>query len=371
MGQDPIYVTRPYLPPLAELIPMLEEIWESRILTNHGPFHQRLEDALAASLNVAHVSLMANGMAALEAAIAAADIRGEVITTPFSFVATTHAIQRAGLTPVFADIRRGDLNIDPRCIEAMITDRTSAIVAVHCYGNPCAIDEIERIAAEHQLKVIYDAAHAFGARWRGDSLASFGDLSILSFHATKLFNTFEGGAVVAKSPLDQQQVAQLRNFGIIDEVTVAVAGTNAKMSEFNAALGLLQLQYADSVIAARAKVDQRYRDAFATIEGIEPLAILPGTNPNHAYFPVLVTEDFPVARDQLYEAMKAKGVYGRRYFYPLIAGLPMYRDLPSADLTRLPVAVRAAKQILCLPIYPDLEPGDQDRVIEAIRDMSS
>jgi dTDP-4-amino-4,6-dideoxygalactose transaminase len=366
VSDGPIYVTRPHLPPLAEFLPMLEEMWESRVLTNNGPFHERLQEALRDYLEVANLSLTANGMIALETAIEAADLHGEVITTPFSFVATTHAIQRAGLTPVFVDIRADDLNIDPSRIEAAITDRTSAIVAVHCYGNACAVDALDEIAERRGLKLIYDAAHAFGVRLNGRSLLSFGDLSILSFHATKMFSTFEGGAVVTRSSDDKRQVDRLRNFGILDEVTVAIAGRNGKMSEFNAALGLLQLKYVEQVRSARAAVSQRYRQALADLAGVEPLPIPDGVEPNHSYFPVLVTEEFPKSRDELYESLKARGIYGRRYFYPLLASLPMYRDLPSADPQNLPIGVRAAEQILCLPIYPDLRQDEQDRVIAAL-----
>lgn len=370
-GGDPIYVTRPYLPPLAEFLPLLAEIWDRRILTNQGPFHEQLQDALRKHLEVAHISLVANGTIALEIAIEAAGLAGEVITTPFSFVATAHAIKRAGLTPVFVDVRPDDLNIDPARIEAAITERTSAIVAVHCYGNPCAVAEIEAIARRHRLTVIYDAAHAFGVQYRGRSLLSWGDYATLSFHATKMFNTFEGGAIVTSRAADQQSVERLRNFGILDEVTVAVAGGNGKMSEFSAALGLLQLRHVEKVRSARAAVDRRYREALSGMRGIEPLAVPEGTEPNYSYFPILVREEFPCRRDAVYEALKARGIHGRRYFYPLLAHLPMYRDLPSASEGSLQVAARAAEQVLCLPIYPDLGEEDQMRIISVLKQLGN
>jgi len=323
MSNGPIYVTRPSLPPLAELMPLLEEMWDSRILTNNGPFHQKLEAALTAFLKVDHLSLVSNGMLALEAAIDAGELSGEVVTTPYSFVATTHAVRRAGLQPVFADIRPDSLNIDPDAVEAAITDRTSAIVAVHCYGNPCDVDALQAIAERRGLKLVYDAAHAFGVRRDGQSLLNYGDFSILSFHATKVFNTFEGGAVIAANEAAKAAVDSLRNFGIASETSIPNTGGNAKMSEFNAALGLLQLDRFAEARAARSQVDARYRDALADIAGIEPLAIPDGVEPNFSYFPVLVGADYPLARDALYEGLKAENIFARRYFYPLLSSLPV------------------------------------------------
>lgn len=366
MTNGPIYVTRPSLPPLDALLPLLERIWDSRILTNQGPFHQQLETALAAFLGVEHLSLMANGMLALEAAIDAAGVSGEIITTPYSFVATTHAVRRASLEPVFVDVRPSDLNIDPDAVEAAITDRTSAIVAVHCYGNPCDTKRLQEIAGRHGLKLIFDAAHAFGVRRDGRSILGEGDFSTLSFHATKAFNTFEGGAVIAGNSAGKAAIDSARNFGIADEVRIPAVGSNAKMSEFNAALGLLQLERFEADREARGRVDERYRRLLPEIAGIEPLAIPPGVEPNFSYFPVLVTEAYRCSRDELYEALKSDGIYARRYFYPLLATLPMYRDLPSAKPAKLPVATRAAEQILCLPLYPDLGEADQDRVIAVL-----
>jgi dTDP-4-amino-4,6-dideoxygalactose transaminase len=367
MSAEPLYVTRPYLPPLEEFLPLLAEIWDSRILTNNGPFHQRFERELCEQLGVDNVSLVTNGMLALSAVIEAAGVGGEVITTPYSFVATTHAVRMGSLEPVFVDIRRSDLNIDPDLIEAAITPRTSAIVAVHCYGNPCDVEAIEAIAARHGLKIIYDAAHAFGVRRRGRSILSYGDFATLSFHATKAFNTFEGGAVIAGSAAGKQAVDNFRNFGIVDEVSISSIGTNAKMSEFNAALGVVQLRHFEQVRAARKRVDGLYRDALADVAGIECLPIPDGVEPNFSYFPVFVTPDFPVDRDTLYERLKAEGIYARRYFYPLLSSLPMYGELPSAAPGNLPVATLAAGQILCLPIFPDLSDPDLDRILSVIR----
>ena len=363
---DPIFVTRPFLPPLDELIPLLERIWDRKIVTNNGPFHEELQRELERFLEVEHVSLTANGMLALEAAIEAAGVSGEVITTPYSFVATSHAVRRAGLTPVFADVRAENLNIDPQSVDALVNERTTAIVAVHCYGNPCEVEVLEAIAGRHGLALIYDAAHAFGVRYRGRSLVSWGDYAALSFHGTKMFNTFEGGAVVTRTPQSQHSVNLARNFGITSEVTVPGIGTNAKMSEFNAALGLLQLQHLGEALDARRSIDQRYREALNGIDGIDPLPLPADAEPNFSYFPVLVTESFSLSRDALYEALKAQEIYSRRYFYPLLSTLPMYRDLPSASPGKLPIATRAAEQILCLPIYPDLAQADQDRVIGAL-----
>lgn len=364
--REPIYVNRPYLPPLAEFLPALERIWSTRVLTNNGPFHAEFEARLAALFDSEHVSLTANGMLALTAAIDAAGLEGEVVTTPYSFVATTHAVRLGRLEPVFVDIRPDDLNIDADLIEAAITPRTAAIVSVHCYGNPCRVERIEEIARRHGLAVIYDAAHAFGVRYRGRSLLAWGDHAVLSFHATKVFNTFEGGAVVSRAAAGKRAVDSVKNFGIASEVEIPAVGTNAKMSEFNAALGLVQLDHFPAVREARGRVDARYRAALAEVAGVDPLAVPDGVEPNYSYFPVLVGEEYRESRDALYERLKAHGIFSRRYFFPLLSGLPMYRDLPSAAPNRLPVATRAAERILCLPIFPDLGEADQDRIIDLI-----
>lgn len=363
---DPIYVTRPYLPPLAEFLPLLETIWERRILTNSGPLHQDLEARLASFLEVPCVSLTSNGALALTVAMEAAKLEGEIVTTPYSFVATTHSVVLEKLTPVFADVRPGDLNIDPAAIEAAITPRTSAILGVHCYGNPCDVAAIEAIARRHGLTVIYDAAHAFGVRLNGQSVFVHGDYSCISFHATKAFNTFEGGAVTTSSAAAKLAVDRQKNFGIADEETIPTVGTNAKMSELNAAMGLIQLKHFAHVRHERARVDQLYRAGLAGTEGITPLEIPMGVESNYSYFPLLVGKDFPLSRDGLYEHLKSQGIYSRRYFFPLISNLPMYRTMPSADPGNLPVANDAAARILCLPIYPDLEDAQVERILDAI-----
>ena len=347
-------------------MPLLRNIWDSRILTNGGPYHRKLEAALSNLFDQRAVSLVANGMLALTVATEAAAIDGEVITTPYSFVATSHAVKMGHMTPVFVDICPHDLNIDPDRIEAAITPRTRAIVAVHCYGNPCAVDRIEDIARRHDLTVIYDAAHAFGARINGRSLLSFGDYATLSFHATKVFHTFEGGAIVTGSAKSKAQVDVLKNFGIVSETSIPAVGGNAKMSEFNAALGLLQLEHFAEVVRCRGVIDARYRAALDDVKGIHCLDIPVGMEPNYSYFPLLVGADYGESRDALYERLKTHDIYSRRYFYPLLSSLDMYRDLPSAAPSNLPVATQAANEVLCLPIYPDLAPVDQDRIIAAI-----
>jgi dTDP-4-amino-4,6-dideoxygalactose transaminase len=362
----PIYMSRPFLPDLAEMLPLLQDIWDRRVLTNGGPYHQKLEAALGQAFDGRQVSLVSNGMLALTVAIDAAGLEGEVITTPYSFVATTHSVKMGRLTPVFVDIRPDDLNIDPDRIEAAITPRTCAVVAVHCYGNPCAVEAIEAIAQRHGLAVIYDAAHAFGARVNGQSLLAFGDYATLSFHATKVFNTFEGGAIVTGSAENKVQIDVLKNFGITSESSIPAIGGNAKMSEFNAALGLLQLNHFAEVVRRRGEVDARYRAALDGVEGIHCLAIPGGVEPNYSYFPILVGAGYGESRDELYERLKTHGVYARRYFYPLLSGLDMYRHLPSAASGNLPVAVQTADEVLCLPIYPGLSVEEQDRVIAAI-----
>lgn len=364
---EPIYVTRPFLPPLDDYVALLRRIWDSRILTNSGPFHQELEARLAEYLGVSSLCLTTNGALALELAIEAAGLSGDVLTTPYSFVATTHAVRRGQLRPVFVDIRPDDFNIDADLIQASITEQTSAIVAVHCYGNPCAVEEIERIANIYGLKVIYDAAHAFGVRLNGRSVFEWGDMSITSFHATKSYNTFEGGALASPHPHYKEVVDRIRNFGITSETSIPVVGTNAKMSELNAALGLLQLDRYEEVRASRRTVDALYREALRDVTGIIVPSVPTGVEPNYSYFPVLVTDDFPLSRDQLYDRLKDQNIFSRRYFYPLLSELPMYRDEPSAASDRLPVATRIARQILCLPLFPGLSPEQIERIVGCIR----
>ncbi len=361
-----VYVTQPSLPPLEEFIPYLEQIWTSRKLANNGPFHQQLEQALCEYLGVPYISLFTNGTIALVTALQAHRITGEVITTPYSFVATAHSLLWNGIKPVFVDIHPDTLNLDPAKIEAAITPQTTAIMPVHCYGHPCDVDRIEAIADNYGLKVIYDAAHAFGVQWRGQSVLAHGDLSVLSFHATKVFNTFEGGAIISPDAKTKRRIDHLKNFGFVDEVTVVAPGINGKMSEFNAALGMVQLRHIDAALQKRKAIDARYREGLANVPGVRCLGDAGETRANYAYFPILIEPAYPLARDHLYQMLKERGIYARRYFHPLISEFPMYKALPSASAENLPVARLAASQVLCLPIYPDLEMDVVDRIIGLI-----
>jgi dTDP-4-amino-4,6-dideoxygalactose transaminase len=357
-----IYVTQPFLPPLEEFIPYLEKIWENKLLTNCGPYHHELEEALCKHLGVEHIALFTNGTIALVTALQALRITGEVITTPYSFVATSHSLLWNSIKPVFVDIDPRTLNLDPVKIEAAITPQTTAIMPVHCYGHPCDVDAIQKIADNYNLKVIYDAAHAFGVEDSHGSILKHGDLSVLSFHATKVFNTFEGGAIVCPDEKTKVRIDQLKNFGHVGETNVVAPGINGKMSEFNAALGLLQLKYIDQALARRKAIDAAYRDRLKGVKGIHCLADAGEKVANYSYFPVLVGTDYPISRDDLYQKLKDVGIHPRRYFYPLISDFPMYRGLPSAHEDNLPVATAAAKQILCLPIYPDLDMSVVDEI---------
>ena len=360
------FVTQPYLPPLAEFIPYLEQIWENRVLTNGGPFHQQLEEALCGHLGVPHVSLFTNGTIALLTAMQALRVTGEVITTPYSFVATSHCLLWNTTRPVFVDVHPDTLNLDPAKIEAAITPQTTAILPVHCYGHPCDVEGIQKIADTYNLKVIYDAAHAFGVQVADGSVLNHGDLSVLSFHATKVFNTFEGGAIISPDAKTKNRIDQLKNFGHAGETNVVAPGINGKMSEFNAALGLLQLKHIADALERRRRVDERYRQELHDVKGIDCLASAGEKVANYAYFPILVRPDYPLTRDQLNEKLKANGIVPRRYFYPLITEFPMYRGLPSANPANLPVATAAAQQVLCLPIYPELEVATVDKVVRLI-----
>lgn len=358
----PVYVTQPYLPPLQEFIPYLEKIWDSKVLTNGGPFHQQLETALCEYLGVKHLALFANGTIALITALQALRITGEVITTPYSFVATAHSLLWNGIKPVFVDIDQHTLNLDPAKIEAAITPQTTAIMPVHCYGHPSDVEAIQKIADNYNLKVIYDAAHAFGVEDRQGSILRHGDLSVLSFHATKVFNTFEGGAIVCPDAKTKLRIDQLKNFGHVGEVTVVAPGINGKMSEFNAAMGLLQLKYIDNAIKRRKEIDAVYRERLKGIKGIHCVKDAGEEFANYSYFPILVGADYPISRDDLYQKLKGIGIHPRRYFYPLISDFPMYRGLPSAHRENLPMATSAAQQVLCLPIYPDLNMSIVDEI---------
>jgi dTDP-4-amino-4,6-dideoxygalactose transaminase len=367
VSKKPVYVTQPYLPPLQEFLPYLEEIWENKILTNGGPFHQRLEAAICEHLGVNQVALFSNGTLALITALQALRVTGEVLTTPYSFVATAHALTWHGNRPVFVDVDPNTLNMDPSRIEAAITPQTTAIMPVHCYGNPCDVDAIQAIADRYNLRVIYDAAHAFGVECHCGSVLTHGDLSVLSFHATKVFNTFEGGAIVCHDAKTKLRIDRLKNFGFVDEVTVVAPGINAKMSEINAAFGLLQLQHLPHIQARRATIDKTYREALSGVEGIRCLPTSGQRVSNYAYFPILVEPGYPLDRDGLYQHLKEHGIYSRRYFYPLISDFPMYRGLPSAQRSNLPVAATASDRVLCLPIYPAMTAEDQHRVIDLVR----
>ena len=363
MSETPIYVTQPQLPPLEELMPLLEQIWERRILTNNGPFHKQLEQALCEYLGVEHLALFCNGTIALVTALRALRITGEVITTPYSFVATAHSLLWNNITPVFVDIDPHTFNLDPAKVEAAITECTTAILPVHCYGVPCDVDAIQAIADQYSLKVIYDAAHAFGVNCHCGSVLNHGDLSVLSFHATKVFNTFEGGAIVCRDEKMKQSIDRLKNFGFAGETKVVATGINGKMNELQAAVGLLQLQTIDAAIEQRASIAARYREEIEQIEGLSCAPPSMALRYNYAYFPILVGASYPLSRDELYEKLKQGGIYGRRYFYPLITEFPMYRQLPSAAPEGLPVAHRIASQVICLPIFPALRTGDLARIL--------
>lgn len=360
--ENPIYVTQPFLPPLNEFLPYLEKIWANKILTNCGPYHQQLEQELCDHLGVKHLALFTNATIALITALQALRVTGEVITTPYSFVATAHSLLWNGIKPVFVDVDPNTLNLDPAKIEAAITPQTTAILPVHCYGHPCDVNAIQKIADNYNLRVIYDAAHAFGVRDKSGSVLNYGDLSVLSFHATKVFNTFEGGAIICPDAKTKIRIDQLKNFGHVGELNVVAPGINGKMSEFNAALGLLQLKYVDEAIARRKAIDTAYREGLKGVKGVRCLNCTGENTANYSYFPILIGEDYPMSRDELNQKLKDDGINPRRYFYPLISEFPMYRGLPSAKQENLPLATDVASKILCLPIYPDLDLSAVDRI---------
>jgi dTDP-4-amino-4,6-dideoxygalactose transaminase len=362
----PITVTQPFLPPLQEFIPYLERIWESKWLTNAGPFHQQLEKALADYLGIAHIALFANGTQALVTALQALRISGEVITTPYSFVATAHSLLWNGIKPVFVDIDPATFNLDPAKVEAAITPQTTAILAVHIYGQPCDVAALQKISDTYGLKLIYDAAHAFGVQDEGGSVLRHGDLSILSFHATKVFNTFEGGAIVCPDAKIKQRIDYLKNFGFADETVVMAPGINGKMNEVQAAFGLLQLKYIDQILDRRREIDDLYRFRLTDFPGISCLSIPGNIRWNHAYFPILVGKNYPLTRDELYQKLRDNKIFSRRYFYPLISDFPMYRGLPSAAPSNLPTARSISDRVLCLPLYPALGDEDVTRILEVI-----
>ncbi|MBQ0758061.1 MAG: DegT/DnrJ/EryC1/StrS family aminotransferase [Zhongshania sp.] len=367
MTDKPIFVTQPFLPPLDEFTPYLEEIWDSKILTNGGHMHQRFERALCDYLKVEHISLFNNGTIALLAALQELRVTGEVITTPYSFVATSHSLLWKGVKPVFVDIDPCTFNLDPARVEAAITPQTTAIMPVHCYGNPCDIEAIQFIADTYNLKIIYDAAHAFGVESGGESILNAGDLSVLSFHATKVFTTFEGGAVVCADAKSKKRLDYIKNFGFENDVSVVSPGINGKMSEINAAMGLLQLKYIDQIIARRKEIDLIYREQLSGIKGVNIPRGQLGVVDNYSYFPILVEGDFRMTRDALHEMLVENNIYTRRYFYPLISEFSMYRGLPSSASSNLPNATDISRKILCLPIYPALSNDEVLHVVDMIR----
>lgn len=362
-----ITVTSPLLPSLEEFMPYLQDIWDRKWLTNNGHYHKELEKALCEYLKVPYISLFTNGTLPLMCALQALRITGEVITTPYSFVATTHSLWWNGIKPVFVDIDPVTGNIDPDKIEAAITPRTTAIMPVHVYGNPCDTQRIQEIADKYGLKVIYDAAHAFGVEVNGESVLNAGDMSTLSFHATKVYNTIEGGALICHDEKTKQRIDYLKNFGFAGETTVIAPGINGKMDEVRAAYGLLNLKQVDAAIEARHQVAVRYREALRNVKGIRVMEDIPGVRHNYAYFPIFIdAEEYGMTRDELYFKMKEQNVLGRRYFYPLISEFSTYRGLESARPENLSVAHRFADSVICLPMYHNLSESDIKRIIETI-----
>ncbi len=362
-----INVTRAFLPDYEEFCREIRDMWDSHWLTNMGEKHQALERALEAFFRVPHVTLFTNGHLALETALQALNLPrgGEVITTPFTFVSTTHAIVRNGLVPVFGDIKPEDYTLDPEKVRALITDKTVAILPVHVYGRLCDVEAFEALAREYNLKLIYDAAHAFGVEKEGVSSASFGDISMFSFHATKVYHTIEGGALSFREDSLVQLVNDLKNFGIRNAEEVAYVGGNAKMSEFQAAMGLCNLRHVREQIAARGRVVEHYNSRLGNRSGLVIPGPQPGITPNYAYYPV-VFDGFKKDRNQVFSELKDQGIIPRKYFYPLTNGISCYRDLPSAGEEKTPLAAHVAQRVLCLPLYGELAPQDVDRICDTV-----
>lgn len=368
MKEQQITVTSPLLPSLEELNVYLQDIWQRKWITNNGYYHQMLEAALCEYLGVPYISLFTNGTLPLTAALLAMRITGEVITTPFSFVATTHSLWLNGIKPVFVDIDPVTCNLDPDKIEVAITPNTTAIMSVHVYGYPCDTKSIQQIADKYGLKVIYDAAHAFGVEREGESILNAGDMSTLSFHATKTFNTIEGGALVLHDEHTKKRVDYLKNFGFVGETEVVIPGTNGKLDEVRAAYGLLNLKQVDAAIEARCQATTNYREALRNVSGITFMDDISGVKHNYSYFPIFVDEErYGMSRDELYFKMKEYNVLGRRYFYPLISTFSTYRELKSARKENLPVATKMAEQVICLPMHHALSEDDMERVLRLIR----
>lgn len=364
MQTNIITVTSPLLPNLNELNEMLKDIWDKKWITNNGVYHKELEKALCEYLKVPYISLFTNGTLPLITALQALRITGEVITTPYSFVATTHSLWWNGIKPVFVDIDPNTGNLDPERIEAAITPQTTAIMPVHVYGRPCQTKAIQDIADKYGLKIIYDAAHAFGVEVEGKSILNEGDLSTLSFHATKVYNTIEGGALVMHDAKTKQRIDYLKNFGFANEIEVVAPGINSKMDEIRSAYGLLNLKQVDHAIEARHKVAIEYRKALKDVKGISCWKDIEGVRHNYSYFPIFVNEEeYGMSRDELYFKMKENNVYGRRYFYPLICTFSTYRGLESASRNNLPNAYKLAESVICLPIHDSLSKDDVNRVL--------
>lgn len=367
MDKQHITVTSPLLPPLEELIPCLKDIWERKWITNCGFYHQSLEKELCKYLNVEYLSVFTNGTLPLITALQALRVTGEVITTPYSFVATTHALWWNGIRPVFVDVDPSTGNLDPNKIESAITPKTTAIMPVHVYGNPCDINEIQAIADKYGLKVIYDAAHAFGVKINGNSILKAGDISTLSFHATKTYNTVEGGALICHDEKTKQRIDYLKNFGFAGETEVVAPGINSKMDEVRAAYGLINLRHVDAAIEARHKVAILYRTALSEVKGIQMFEEQSNVIYNYSYFPIFIdAKQYGMSRDDLYYKMRDNNVLGRRYFYPLISEFSPYRNLPSAGKDNLPIATRMSNEVICLPMHHDLSIEDVNRVISLI-----
>ena len=367
MDNKIITVTSPLLPNLDEFQEYLRDIWNKKWLTNNGTYHQQFEKALADYLKVPYVCLFTNGTLPLLCALQALRITGEVITTPYSFVATTHTLWWNNIKPVFVDIDPTTCNIDPDKIEAAITPQTTAIMPVHVYGKPCDTERIQEIADKYGLKVIYDAAHAFGVEVNGKSILEAGDISTLSFHATKVYNTIEGGALVCHDEKAKQRIDYLKNFGFADEITVIGPGINGKMDEIRSAYGLLNLKQVDTAIAARQQIANAFRRALRDVKGITFMDDMPGVRDNYSYFPIFVDkEKYGMTRDELYFKMKEQGVWGRRYFYPLISEFSTYRGLKSSNPNDLPIAHKIADSVICLPMHNYLLKDDIDRIINLI-----
>lgn len=367
MDNKLITVTSPLMPDLTELNELLKDIWNRKWLTNNGHYHQELEKALCEYLKVPYISLFTNGTLPLITALQAMRITGEVITTPYSFVATTHSLWWNGIKPVFVDIDPKTGNLDPDKIEAAITPRTTAIMPVHVYGKPCDTVRIKEIADKYGLKIIYDAAHAFGVEVNGESILNAGDMSTLSFHATKVYNTVEGGALVMHDEETKKRIDYLKNFGFAGETTVVAPGINSKMDEVRSAYGLLNLKQVDAAIEARHQVAIKYREALRNVEGITFFDDMPGVKHNYSYFPIFVeSEKYGMTRDELYFKMKEQNVLGRRYFYPLISTFSTYRGLESANPENLPEAHKMANTVICLPMHHVLSYDDINKIIETI-----